>query len=225
MVSNTCHKHKSNSVRHLGKEYLAHLCKSVQQGKEWTRAKCKFVTVALSQTTRGDSSTWRMAYMELPFHSPEIRSTLRFYSVFFIVSTVQIPVKQCKLLRGLENYSIGCWRDQGPIWGLLLYWAPYSALSLGNTYYVCNATKQERGWKWWERITFPDKKEKPAEKSRIYEIQGSSRSARLRKREHLKLSYIVLKDPGRDQREKSLFLVPVFFCILHLLLASDKRLE
>lgn len=44
------------------------------------------------------------------------------------------------------------------------------------------------------KINFLDKKEKPTGKNRIYKIQGSSRSARLRKRKYLKLSYFVLKD-------------------------------
>lgn len=44
------------------------------------------------------------------------------------------------------------------------------------------------------KIHVLDKKEKLSGKKRIYKIQGSSRSARLRKRKYLKLSYIVLKD-------------------------------
>jgi len=64
------------------------------------------------------------------------------------------------------------------------------------------------------RVTFLHKKEKPAGKNRIYEIQGSSRSSILRKKKYLKLSYIVLKNPGRDQREKKVYFL-FFFSALY----------
>lgn len=125
-------------------------------------------------------------------------------------------MKQCKSVRGLEDRSMGCLRDQGTIWGVLLHCASHSALSLGQRHRVYSATKQRDRLKMERdvRITFLDKKDKPTGKNRIYEIQGSSRSARLRKRKYLKLSYIVVKNPGRDQREKK-FIFSSFFSALY----------
>lgn len=75
------------------------------------------------------------------------------------------------------------------------------------------------------RITFLDKKEKPIGENRIYEIQGSSRSARLRKRKYLKLSYCSEGSREGSKRKKKVYFLFLFFCIVHLLLASDKRLK
>ena len=64
------------------------------------------------------------------------------------------------------------------------------------------------------RITFLDKKEKPIGKNRIYEIQGSSRSARLKKRKYLKLSYCSEGSREGSKREKK-FIFCSFFSALY----------